>query len=346
MRHRFNDRNVVGLFLLFYCLTHAGCERFAGAPSKKYRETQMVMGTIVHLDVCQDPQNSVEVRKAYAEAWSRLNEISWRMNVWDDRSDVAKINSSQLKPVTVGADTHYVLDQAIRYSKMTDGAFDISVWPFIKLWKDGEKHNQLPAPDRLQEAKKAVGPGNIHLSENNVVQLLNENTKIDLGGIAKGYAADEAARIFRKYGLTDFYIDAGGNIYVGGLNCSKKLWQIGIRDPRNTMNIVDIVSVSNVAVVTSGNYEQFYDIQNERWSHIIDPKTGYPQKEVISATMIAPTAIEADAFATALCVMGASRATRFIEELAGPYASLVIVRQGSTSIKKYPSQSFAELYHQ
>ena len=138
----------------------------------------------------------------------------------------------------------------------------------------------------------------------------------------------------------NFFIDAGGDIYVGGKNCSGEPWRIGIRDPRDRSKIIDIVNVADKAVATSGDYEQYYQIQDQVWSHIINPITGYPQKDVISATVIAQSAIEADALATALCVLGQDRGTEHINALEKPYASLIIVKCESETIKKFASEEY------
>ena len=161
-----------------------------------------------------------------------------------------------------------------------------------------------------------------------------------MGGIAKGYAVDEAARVFREKGIDSFFIDAGGDVYAGGRNCVGKPWRIGIRDPRDSKNIIDVVEVIDGAVATSGDYEQYYEIRNQRWSHIIDPSSGYPQKEVISATVIAPSAMRADALATALCVLGVRLGTDHIDELGKKYASLMIIDKRTDGIKKISSHEY------
>jgi len=328
------------IFVIVFCAFN-GCSQREGLNSNKYRETQVLMGTIVHIDVCQDVQNTQEGMAAYKAAWERLKDIAWRMNVLDERSDVARINNSTGDPVLIGADTYMVLKHSQKYSRNTKGAFDITVWPLINLWKQSAKSNTLPTIEQIQKAQRAIGSNNIQLLPNNLVKRINPGTKIDLGGIAKGYAIDEVARIFRGYGILSFFIDAGGDIYVGGQNCSGKPWRVGIRDPRDRSTILNIVEVVDSAVTTSGNYEKYYTIANERWSHIIDPHSGFPQRNVISATVIAPTAMEADALATALCVLGGKPGTEFMNMLTERHASLIIVKDQSNRIKKFASENYA-----
>jgi thiamine biosynthesis lipoprotein len=317
-----------------------GC---AGGPKEelqRYRESRFLMGTTVHVDVCVEPSNAGKIKLAYQQVWERLEDISWRMNVFDERSDVARINKAGLNPVAVGADTYYVLQKALDYTRLTKGAFDITVWPLIQMWKHSEQKNVFPSAAEIFEAKQKVGAGKIHLLGDNRVQLLREAVQIDLGGIAGGYAVDEAARILRENGITNFFIDDAGDIYTGGYNCERKPWRIGVGDPRDRSKMIDIIALSNASVTTSGNYEHYYAIQGKRLSHILNPITGYPQEEVVSVTMIAPTAIEADALATALCVLGTRLGTDLVNGLPQGYASLMIVLGEKGEIHRRMSRGY------
>jgi len=332
---------LIVLVLFVCCLMVIGCERLENSKEGKYREAKMLMGTIIHLDICQENLQNQTIELAYKEVWKRLETISWRMNVLDTRSDVSKINNSNQNSVVVGNDTYHVLDRALYFSKLSEGAFDISVWPLIKLWKNAQSINVLPMKNQIKNAKNSVGMNNIKLMDNHRVLLTNAQTKIDLGGIAKGFAIDEAARIFREHGIERFFIDAGGDVYAGGVNCTGKSWRVGIRNPQDISEIMDIVEITDSAVATSGNYEQYYEIAGQKWSHIMNPITGYPQKDVISATVIAPNALDADALATALTVMGAEKATQLINNLTTKHASLIIVDKGLGQLERTQSKSYA-----
>ena len=324
---------ILGGLILFSCFYHSRNNPW----ENRYSEMQPLMGTTAQVDVCAAGLAKQTREEAYQEVWARLRDISWRMNVFDENSDVAKINNALGKAVVVKKDTYQVLQKAVQFSHLTQGAFDITIWPLMRLWKEGQENNQIPTQERIKEVLKAIGSPNIELLANNQVKLPNPQTKIDLGGIAAGFALDQAAHIFRKHGIQNFYIDIGGDIYAGGKNCAGRPWRIGIRSPQDKSKMIDIVLVSNASITTSGNYEKNFHIQGEQWSHIMDPRTGYPQKEVISATVIAPTGIEADAFATAVCVLGSKEGSDFIDRLGKKYASLVLVPMPDQGLSEYPS---------
>ena len=212
--------------------------------------------------------------------------------------------------------------------------------PLVSLWRNAQKSGALPTSKEILNAKASVGMNNIKLMPENMVEMLNPNTKIDLGGIAKGYAIDEIARVLRNHGFEDFFIDAGGDLYAGGNSCKGRPWKIGVRDPRDKSKIVDAISVSNAAVVTSGDYERFFEIDGRKWSHIINPVSGYPQKGVASATVIAPNATMADALATSLCVLMPEKGTSLIESLGKGYASFVMTQGAGNTIIKYKSKRY------
>ena len=311
---------------------------------KKYTESRSLMGTVVRVDLCRHPENNPkEFSQALSKVWERLEEIHWRMSVFDDRSDVMKINRAYPDAVAIGADTYQVIKDAFRFSQITKGAFDITVWPLIKIWKESAQNNTLPDLQKIQEALSVVGEEHLELMPNATIRVLNPQTRIDLGGIAKGYGVDEAVRILREHEINHFLIDAGGDLFVSGHNCEGQLWRIGIKDPRNTTKIMEVVQVSNAAVATSGDYEQFYEIQGQQWSHIINLVTGYPQKQVVSATVIAPRAQDADALATALTVLAPIDGLNVIKSMGEGFASIAMIKQQDGQIITYQSETYTPL---
>jgi len=336
------DKLSLFLILCLFC----GCSQPNHLKEGKYRETRFLLGTSVDIDVCRDPYPQEKIISAFEEVWSRLEEISRRMNAYDEKSDVARINHSSGEPVETPNDIFQLIKKSQDYSHLTDGAFDITVGPLIELWRESTEKNIFPSSEEIAEVRKKIGFEKIQLLSENFIQKTHPSTRIDLGGIAKGYGVDEAARILRKHGIRHFYINAGGDIYVGGRNCEKKSWRIGVRDPQKKADLIGIVNVSDQAVTTSGDYEQFFEIKGKRWSHIIDPRSGSPQKGIISATVIAPTATAADALSTALCVLDPQKGIRLIDGLGESYAAYLVVSQNPDKLESYASRNFKQFQSQ
>lgn len=309
---------------------------------ERYSERKDVMTAPTRIDVCIDGKIPMEeIKAAYAEAWARLDEIAWRMNVFDERSDVAYINNSHGQPVKIPDDTYFVLKQALEYNKLSQGAFDITVWPLIKFWKESAKAGVYPSEEQIQSVVDKIGSRRLELLPDNFVKTNHPELQIDLGGIAAGYAVDEVVAIFRRHAIQDFFIDLGGDVYAGGENCEGKKWRVGVLDPRDRSKVLEIIYLSDVAVTTSGNYEKFYTLNGKKLSHIVNPITGRPQEDMVSATVIAPTAIAADVLATAVMVMGKDKGLQMIEDLPSDHAAVVLTPEGD-SLEKINRYATAE----
>ena len=311
---------------LFIVLFFVGCSsQKADDAKQKYNETRLLMGTVVQVDACYLPGEEIKVAEAYKLMWDRLGDISLRMSAYNPESDLSLLSKSYQNPIGFSDDFYKLLSDSVAYTEKSGGAFDITVRPLIDLWKKAGQLGTLPDNDAINKTKEAVGVHLIKFSEQNKIEVLNPNTRVDLGGIAKGYAVDEAARILRDNGIGNFLVDAGGDVYVGGLNCENSLWRIGIRNPRDKSKVVDVVQLTNAAVTTSGDYEQFYEVNGERWSHIVNPVTGYPPKGgIVSASVIAPTAAEADAYSTALSVLSIKKGIDLIDSLGKEYSGYLV----------------------
>lgn len=321
------------LFIFFISFVGGCCSNHNPPPYEKYSESRVLLGTFIKLDICYEKNQENQLKEVIDKVWERFADIHSRMSVFNEKSEVVRINQSYQKPVIVSKDIYQLLKKAIFFYKITKGAFDITVFPLIELWQNAAIKNIMPNQNQIIDVKKVVGCFNIKLLQNNFVQILSSDTKIDLGGIAKGFAVDEAVKILRGDGFYNFFIDAGGDLFVSGKNCNANLWRIGIRDPRNISRIIDKIEVTDMAITTSGDYEQFYEIQDQKWSHIINPVTGYPQRNITSATVLAPTATEADALSTALCILTPQEGASLIDSLGPERASLVITLEGGKIIK-------------
>lgn len=306
----------------------------------RYSEAKSLMGTVIQLDMCLENENDPSAVSAFEKAWERLHEINIRMNVYNSASDLSKINKSHQEAIKIHQDTYEILLRANDFYFSSARTFDITIWPLISLWKKAQVNKQMPDEDAIQALTKNIGLEYLEFLPDYQVKRLNDVIMLDLGGIAKGYAIDEVARIFREHGFSDFYIDAGGDLYVGGTNCLGQTWRIGIRDPRGKSKVYKVVKLSDQALTTSGNYERFVEINGQRYSHIIDPRSGYPQKDIISASVIALSAEEADVYATALTVMGWEEGIAFINQLGDPVDALVLKKSPQGKIIEKASQNF------
>ncbi len=288
----------------------AGCGRM---PLVKHREH--LMGTTVDVTVHHPDARAAEdaVSLAFREA-ARLEGL---LSAYIDESDVSGINKNAgVQPAVVAPETFYVIRQAVKYSKLSGGAFDVTVMPLVELWSGAALRGELPSEREILEAGALVDFREIILDEkNSSVMLGKKGMRLDLGAIAKGFVVDKMAEILRDAGMRGALVNAGGDIYAHGTSYGGEGWRIGLRHPRSPERVVDVFSVTNRAVATSGDYERFFIYEGVRYSHIIDPRSGMPARGVISATVLAGTCLEADALATILFVTGYADGRPIIEEL-------------------------------
>lgn len=328
-------------FAAFFFSCLGGCARPEAYPNfKKSSDATMAMGTVVRVDVCYYPSQEAELRGLYQQIWQRISEIENKISAFQETSEVSAINRSYQHPVVVSQETRHLLELSVRYAQLTRGAFDITVGPLVELWREAGTTGQLPTVEQVNEPKHGIGLRTIRFLPDGKVELNNPVSRIDLAAVADGYAADEVARLLRARGFERFFVDVGGDIYAGGFNCSGKPWQVGIRHPFHENEIIEQIAVVNAGVATSGDYTQRKKIGGQEWSHIINPLTGYPEKIVTSATVISPTATEADALATALCVLPVGEGLTLIDSLGPQRAAYALTQDQRGRIHRYQSQIF------
>jgi len=293
-----------------------------------YRE---VMGTFARVViVCEDDETG---QKAVEAAFKQLNKVESLMSTHRDNSEISRLNQMAADhPVTVSKETFEVLQKAIRFAKLSSGAFDITIEPALQLWQNAQNSNSPPQADKLNSVKTRIGYDKITLDSNNLaVSFKQKGVKIDLGGIAKGYAIDNAAKAAKASGALGGMIDAGGDISCFGRPPKKqKAWLIGLQNPsikdkHTTYNsLVMTLKVNNTSVATSGNYRRFFTVEGKKHSHIINPETAAGVTGPDSVTVICNQAANADALATTLSVMGPTRGLELIEKLPETEAILII----------------------
>lgn len=282
-----------------------------------YTNTMRLMGCDFKITVVADNEN--EGQEYIKIAVAEIIRIERLISSWDSNSETSMINTNAgVKPVIVANELFELINRSKQISQLTNGAFDISYASMDKIWKFDGSVTKLPSQEKVKESVKKVGYENIVLDvENNSVFLKNIGVKIGFGAIGKGYAADKAKQLLVNKGVKGGIINASGDLTTWGKQPDGKSWLVGIKNPLNKNKIFAWFPVENKAVVTSGNYEKFLLINNQRYSHIINPKTGYPSKGVISTSVFAPKAELADALATSIFVLGVEKGLYFINQLTG-----------------------------
>jgi thiamine biosynthesis lipoprotein len=281
------------------------------------------LGTIINLRAYGN-----KAEKAIDEAIEKLNDIDDKMSAFKADSEISKINSkagTSLEEI-VSEDTYFVVKNATKYSEILDGTFDPTIRPLVKLWSIGTKEEIIPEQFQIEETLKLVNYKDVILNENkNSIMLKQNKQALDVGGIAKGFAADEIRDIFYKHNVKSALIDLGGNIFALGSKEDGSPWRVGIQNPfKPRGEYVGILSVKNKSVVTSGNYEKYFMKDGQRFHHIIDPKTGYPsQSKIISATIISDNSIDGDGLSTGIYILGIDKAMKIMETIAGVEAIFI-----------------------
>ena len=274
-------------------LTLSGC----GGKSEPYSTDFFAMDTFMSVKVLGSDGESLA-----QQCENEINELESVLSRTRGDTDIAKLNAADGAPVTLSDEGAKLLSTALELSAATNGAYDPTVAPLTDLWGIGTEHQQVPAQSDIDAALQTVGTQHVHVSGDSV--QLDGGSRIDFGGIAKGYAADLCADIL-KDADADGLLVLGGNIYAVGTNEGKD-WNIGIADPDEPTDTVAAVAVHDLSVVTSGDYERYFEQDGVRYHHIFDPETGYPAASGLrSVTVIDENSTRADALTTALFVMGA-----------------------------------------
>ncbi|WP_437373509.1 FAD:protein FMN transferase [Maribacter litoralis] len=288
-----------------------------------YKRTLKLMGSRFEITVVGKDQ--VEANLYIDLAISEISRIEKLISSWDLNSQTSLINKNAgIQPVQVDAELFGLIQRGIGISKLTDGAFDISYASMDNIWKFDGSMTDMPSDDSIKASVAKVGYHNIILDkENHTVFLKLEGMKIGFGAIGKGYAADKAKELLMSKGIVAGIINASGDMNTWGKQTNDKDWQVAITNPIDKNKVFALLPVHNGAVVTSGNYEKYVTFNNTRYTHIIDPRSGYPATGIVSVTVFAPKAELADALATSVFVMGKDVGLNRIEQL--PKVECVII---------------------
>ncbi len=297
-----------------------------GTAAQEMQSIQVfAMDTVMGLRACGG-----ETEAALAAAEDEIYRLDEALSRTREDSAVSRLNSAAGgTPVDVGEELRDLIARALDFSAATDGAFDITLAPVSSAWGFTEDTYRVPEDAELALLLPCVGAEHVHLEEGTVVSL-DQGTRIDLGAIAKGYASDRMAAIYQEHGITHGIVDLGGNTWVCGGNLEGEPWQIGIQDPaRPAGALAGILEASDAFAVTSGGYQRYFTGPDGTVNqHILDPKTGWPvQGDLLSVTIVADNGTMADAYSTALYVMG-REATQDFWRQNGGFDMVLITKDG------------------
>jgi len=261
--------------------------------------------------------DSVKGNEYIDTAVAEISRIEKLISSWDSASETSEINrNAGIKAVKVSAELFQLIERALGISKLTEGAFDISFASMDKIWKFDGSMTEMPSEEEIKNSVKKVGYKNIILNkENSSVFLKLEGMKIGFGAIGKGYAADKAKKLLTEKSVVGGIINASGDMNTWGLQPNGDTWKVAITNPLDKNKAFALLPLQDNAVVTSGNYEKYVTFNGVRYTHIIDPRTGYPATGIISVTVFAQKAELADALATSLFVMGKDVGIDMINQL-------------------------------
>ena len=316
---------LVGLSL-FSLLFFPPNSRGQGLDERNFRQSRMIMGTSVEITVSQT--HSQRAEEAMAAAFREVERIDLLMSHYRPESEVSQITrQAGEKETQVSPETLEVVERALYFSRLSGGAFDITIGPVFGLWNFRE--GKIPEEKSLQENLKKVDYRKIKVDRaKSSVYLESRGMELDLGAIAKGYAVDRASAVLRKEGVENFLVKAGGDLAVSGAKGNGVAWTIGIQHPRLPSELIGKLRPSQAAVSTSGDYEKFFFRGGERYHHILTPSTGLPARECQSVTILAPSAMDADALATSVFVLGPQKGFALLEHFPDVQA-IIVDRRGS-----------------
>jgi thiamine biosynthesis lipoprotein len=302
------------------------------------------MGTLIRIKLYAE--SSPQASAAFRAAFDRIAQLDQALSDYKPDSELNRIcHSAAGHPVKASPDLFRVLAASLALSEESGGAFDVTLGPVIRLWRQARIDHRLPSPEALREAAGRAGYRKLHLDSAAGTILLDQaGMQLDLGAIAKGYAADAALLVLAKSGIRCALVAASGDLAIGDPPPGKRGWKIGIDPGGSHGNSERVLELRNAAVSTSGDAEQHLEIGGQRYSHIVDPATNMGLTRPIAVTVVAKKGIDADSLATAVSVLGADKGMAVIQR--HPDAAALIVTDEGSQTRVVESPGWAQLSHQ
>jgi FAD:protein FMN transferase len=313
------------------------------ASPARTQEYRYMMGTSVSIEAYGADETLR--RAAIAEAFEAVAEVDRLMSNYRDDSELARINHGAASAaVRVSDPMLSVLRAAQEVSVRSEGAFDVTVGPLVRLWGFHDRLPHVPTPAELEHIRPLVGPGNMLIDPvAHTVHFARDGVELDLGGIAKGFAVELAAGVLRRHGLAGF-IDAGGNQFLLGQPPGKKTWKVGIKNPDSPDRLLGVLDVDAGSVSTSAQYANSMRAGSRQYGHILDPRTFQPSDGALSVTVLSPDATLADALSKVGFVLGPTRGLAVIESFPG-VAAVIAFRKPDGSIGLALSSRLRAKFH-
>lgn len=294
------------LAILYICILFTGCKEDSEEDLKETSREVFAMDTYMTLKAY-----GADGEEALDEAIEEIQRLDALWSVGNTESEIAKLN--QKKTEKVSKETIQLIQCAKKVSKETEGAFDITIYPFMELWGFPSQNYQVPSEAEIKEILDSnIGMDKVMVDEKNQEITLKDEAQIDLGGIAKGYTSEQVARILKRHDIEHGVISLGGNVQAIGKKIDGSRWKVGIQPPKDDMEMIGTYESCNEAVITSGGYERYFEEDGKTYHHILDPDTGKPSnQDLISVTAISEDGMLADCLSTTLFVMGKEKAEEY-----------------------------------
>ena len=332
------------LFAFIVCTFWMGCgvTRAEAVPGSLERFVFEKAEMGVPFRVTLYAHGSSEAQRAAQEAFARVSQLNAVFSDYDSDSELGLLSESSGKgrPVQVGVDLWRVLERALYFSKKSDGAFDMSVGPLVNLWRTARRKRTLPDPDKIREALGRTGYSSIRLDEaSQSVELLKSRMRLDAGGIAKGYAIQEALKVLVNLGHKACMVEGGGDLAVGDAPPGTGGWRVSITalDHQNAP-APQVLDITHRALSTSGDLYQRLEIDGVRYSHIVDPRTGVGLMDHSLVSVLGPNAMDTDALSKVIAVLGPERGIPIAEQMEG--VSVYVIRAPEGRLEEWRSANW------
>lgn len=283
----------------------------------KFESETFAMGTVITQTVYgKDGQAAID------ETTKKIEDLEALLTFNAPEGDIYKLNENAGRnKVELNPETVKIINKSQQVAELSHGAFDVTVGPLVKSWAIGTQDEHIPSKEELGKILPLINYKDLTV-DGNTVGLKKAGQEVDLGGIAKGYAGDVAIDIYKKHGIQSAFISLGGNVMTLGNKPDGSQWKVGIRNPRpkgtQGEEIVGSVSVTNKSVTTAGDDQRYFEKDGQRYYHILDPHTGYPAKSgLMSVTLITDSSLDADAFDTAIFILGLEKGKELIKKYGG-----------------------------